>query len=229
MAPALTRHPHEARVQRYAYGALAGALVADGFLALITPGDVLGVRVPLLATLGLALAAAVVGVVGVARRSGGTALAAAGLLAASAVPGGASAPGVLAYAAGLLLGGLLLAFGELAHQTARYERAHRVIEEEHVGEESLDRVTDEALRTLGERALLALGVAAAPVALALLLSWIGPAPWREGLETASPLGAAVLALAVFAGIAIFILTRGAKLRDESSPKEVVAVAEMEIE
>jgi hypothetical protein len=229
-AEVLARHPHEARVQRYAYAALALATIVAAFLALRADGTFLAFAAPTLALLAIVAAGAVVGVVAVVRRRTVVALAAGALLALGVVPDGhALHPGVLGYAAGLLLGGLVLAFGELVHQTSRYDAAHRLIEEEGVSEEGLDRVTDEALRTLGERALLALGLAALPVLAALALATVGPAAWRAGIETSSTLGVTVLALALFGGVSLFILTRGSTLRSPQEPEqEAVAVADVEV-
>ncbi|MFA5862470.1 MAG: hypothetical protein WDA16_12320 [Candidatus Thermoplasmatota archaeon] len=229
MAPALTKYPHEARVQRFAYMALAGATLLAVFLAQRSPGAVLGMTVPFLVMFALVALGAVVGIVAVVRRSAAIALGAGALLALGVVPGGFLEPGILGYGAGLLIGALILGFGELVHMTQRYDRAHQLIDEEGVSEDSLDRVTDEALKTLWQRTGLALGLALAPVILVLLLAAFGPQAWREGLETAAPLGVAVVALTMFVAIAIFILTRGATLSEENDQEpEAVAVAEVQL-
>lgn len=226
MAPALTKYPHEARVQRFAYVTLGAAALLALFLAQRSPGALLGITVPFVVMLGLAALGVILGVASVVRRAAPLALGAGALLALAVVPGGSLEPGILGYGAGFLLGALILAFGELVHMTQRYDRAHKLIEEEGVSEDSLDRVTDEALKTLWERTGLALALALAPVAIVLLLAAAGPRAWREGLETAAPLGVAVMALAIFSGIAIFILTRGATLRGlRQTEPEAVAVAE----
>src|SRR5207244_3636693 len=106
--------------------------------------------------------------------------------------------------------GAALVFTELVHQAARHERAHRLVDEEHVEEESVERVTDEALRTLAARAGLALLLTAGGALVALLLSAAGPQYFRDGLESASTLGAAVWTLLVFALLALYVLVRGAK-------------------
>ena len=65
------------------------------------------------------------------------------------------------------------------------------------------------------------------VILVLTLAGVGPAAWREGIETAAPLGVAVAAAATFGVVSIIILTRGARLRPtDGSSQEAVAVAEV---
>ena len=219
---ALVAQPHERRVQRFAYLALALAAGLGLYLALGSEGKLLGVQVPLLAALGLVLAGAVLGVVAVVRRATGLALAACALLVLGVVPGGARAPGLLGYALGFLFGALVLCFGELVHMTTRYETAHKLVETEGVPEESLDHVTDEAVKTLAVRAGLALALALSAALAALALTRWGPAAFREGIETAAPLGVAVLALLAFAAISLFVLVRGSRLRrGGEEPKEAM--------
>lgn len=218
----VAKYPHEARVQRWGYGAILAAAALAALDAVLANGRLLGIDVPLAARLGLVAVGALVGLVAVYRRSTPIALAAAGLLVLGVLPAASAQPGLFGYARGLALGVLLLAFGELVHQTARYDRAHQLVEQEGASEEGLDRVTDEALKTLGTRTLLALAVAALGALGALGLATVGPASLREGLETASPVGAAVLSLLVFAIISMFILVRGSRFRREASPTQEVA-------
>jgi hypothetical protein len=214
---------HAARVQRYAYAALAIATILAAYVAIASRALVLGVKVPLVVTLALVAAGAIAGVVAVVRRHTPLAFAGAGLLVLGVTPGGALDPGLAGYAAGFAFGALLLAYTELVHQTSRYDRAHRIIEEEGVSEDSLDRVTDEALRTLLTRAGLAVGLAAAGALLVLLLRAVGPQPFREGIETSAPLGVAVASLFLFAILTVIVLLRGAsfRFRREKENKEVV--------
>lgn len=219
---ALVAQPHERRVQRFAYLALALAAALGLWLAVRSEGRLLGVQVPLLAMLGLVLAGAAVGVVAVVRRATGLGLAACALLVLGVTPGGALAPGLAGYALGFLFGALVLCFGELVHMTTRYETAHKLVETEGVPEESLDHVTDEAVKTLGVRAGLALALVLAAALAALALSRWGPAAFREGIETAAPLGVAVLALLALASLSLYVLVRGSRLRRrEEEPKEAI--------
>lgn len=209
---ALVAQPHERRVQRFAYVALGLVAALGLWLALRSPGRLLGLDVPLGATLGLVALGAVVGLVAVARRATPLALAACALLVLGVAPGGDLAPGAAGYAAGFLFGALLLAFGELVHMTTRYDKAHKLVEEEGVPEESLDRVTDEAVKTLATRAGLALALALGAALAAVGLARWGPPALREGLETAAPLGVAVVALLVLSALSLYVLARGSRLR-----------------
>lgn len=221
---ALVAQPHERRVQRFAFVALALASMLALWLATTSEGRILGNAVPLAARLGLVAAGAMAGVVAVARRSTVTAVAAGGLVVLGLAPGGALAPGLAGYALGALFGAALLAFVELVHMTTRYDKARRLVEEEGVPEESLDRVTDEAVKTLGSRAGMALALALAAVLAALGLAQAGPRALRDGLETAAPLGVATVALLLFAALSIFILVRGStfgrRSEDDPAPQEV---------
>lgn len=217
--PILVAQPHERRVQRFAYVALALTVGLGAALILRSPGRALGVDVPLGATLGLLVLGAILGVVAVVRRATALALAACAVLALAVAPHGALDPGPVGYALGFVFGALVLAFGELVHMTTRYEAAHKLVETEGVPEESLDRVTDEAVKTLAVRAGLALGLALGVAGLALALAQWGPAALREGLETAAPLGVAVLALLAFSILSLIVLVRGSTLRRDEAPKE----------
>lgn len=201
-------YPHEKRFMRFAYVALV--LAAGLAVALATQGDgkPFGVEVPALYAILLAVLGLAVGAVGTHRRSGVVALAACALLALAVVPAGAAEPGPLGYALGILFGLALLAYGELVHMTTRYDRAHAAVERENVPEDHLDRVSDEALKTLATRGLLAAGLAALGVALAFLLALAGPLRLREAVETRAHLGAAVASLALLGGLGLFILVRG---------------------
>lgn len=218
--------PHERRVQRYA----TIAFLAAGGLALgiiLTGSDtLLGVEVPLAATGGLALVGAIAGAVAAARRSIGIAAGAAVALVLAVTPGGKLEPTITDYALGLLFGATLLAALELVHMTVRYERAHRAVERDNVPEEHVNRVTDEALKTLGSRAGMALGAAALAVGAAFLLSIAGPAAWREAIETTAPLGVAVIGLALLGAGSLYILFTGSAFRraDPHASKEIASDA-----
>lgn len=216
---ALVAQPHERRVQRFAYLALAGVAALAAWLALRSPGRLLGLDVSPAATLGLVGLGAAAGAVAVARRSTPLALAACALLVLGVAPGGDLAPGAAGYAAGFLFGALLLAFGELVHMTTRYDKAHKLVEEEVVPEESLDRVTDEAVKTLATRAGLALALALGAALVALGLARWGPAAFREGIETAAPLGVAVVALLALSALSLYVLVRGSRLRRDGEPSQ----------
>lgn len=210
-------HPHEKRVQRHAYVALAVATL----LALLqaTRGDAaaFGQKIPLLAGVALGVVGAIVGAVAVHRRSGALALAACGLLILALLPGALVEPGLAGYGLGLLFGLALLLYGELVHMTTRYDRAHAAVETENVPEEHLNKVTDEALKTLAVRGLLAAAFAAAGVLLAFLLGAIGPAQWRAAIETRRPLGVALATLVLLALAGLVVLARGATLRRDANP------------
>ena len=183
-----------ASVRRNAYLALALALA----LALVEAGRgsgvLFGLAVPFAASAVVAVVGAAVGAFAVTRRSTRLAMAGAGVIVLAVVPAGELSPGFAGYALALLFAGAALLFTELVHQAARHERAHRLVDEEHVEEESVERVTDEALRTLAARAGLALLLTAGGALVALLLSAAGPQYFRDGLESASTLGAAVWTL-----------------------------------
>lgn len=203
--------PHQARVQRWGYAAVALA-------ALVAALDARGLL------LGLVALGAVAGAVAVHRRSSPLAIGAGALLVGSVVPAGSLDPGLAGYARGFALGALVLCVHELVAQTARYDRAHKLVDEQAASEASLDRVTDEALKTLGARLALALALALAPVALALALAAGGPALLRASVETASPLGVAVLATGVLGALTLLVLARGARLRRGDKPTETPEVA-----
>lgn len=217
-------YPHEKRVQRLAYGALAISAGLAAAQAIRGDGVLFGFEVPLLAILGLLVAGAVVAAVAVAKRNPALALAGAALLVLSVLPGGLARPGPLGYGLGLAFGVALLAMGELVDMTRRYEHAHRAVEKENVPEEHVNRVTDEAVKTLATRAGLALAAATAGVGLAFLLAAAGPRQWRAAVETTAPLGVAVATLAILGAASLYILVRGSEFklpRREPRPKETV--------
>lgn len=217
-------HPHERRFVRLAYVALVAAAGLAFALAATGEGKAFGAEMPALLAPALVLAGVALGAVGARRRSGGVALAACALLALALVPAGGPDAGLADYALGLLFGLALLAYGELVHMTARYDRAHAAVERENVPEDHLDRVADEALKTLATRGVLALGLAALGVLLAFLLASAGPLRLREAVETRAPLGVALASLALMGGIGLFILVRGARAPrqepQESAPDAV---------
>lgn len=217
-------HPHERRVQRHAFVALAGAVVVGAILVLTTDDlALLRIEVPRLAPLALLALGTILGAVGVGRRSNGLTIGAIALLVLGVLPATAPRPGVTTYAIGLLFGLALLLLHELVHMTERYHRAHRAVEHDNVPEEHINRVTDEALRTLATRGGFAALAAALAVAVAFLLSLAGPAQWRAAVETSAPLGVAVIGLALAGAASLFILARGAifRLRREPTPKELL--------
>ena len=218
-----THYPHEKRVQRLGQLALGGALVLGGILAFTSEPRLLGVELPVWAPLVALVAGAIVGFVAIARRTSALAAVAVGILALAVLPAGAARPSVLTYALGLLFGLALLLVFELVHMTERYERAHRAVDEDNVPEEHINRVTDEALRTLATRGVLAALAVAAAVGIAFILSLVGPAQWRAAVETSAPLGVAVVALALAGATSLSILARGAafRLRREPEPKELL--------
>lgn len=217
-------YPHERRVQRFAYGALAASAALAAIQAVRGDGALFGQEIPLSIVLGVLVLGSVVGAVAVAKRSTALVLAGALLLVLSVLPGGVAKPGPAGYALGLLFGASLLALGELVDMTKRYEHAHRAVEKENVPEEHVNRVTDEAVKTLAARAGLALLASGAGVGLAFLLSLAGPRQWRAAVETTAPLGVAVATLALLGALSLFILARGAEFRlprREPQPKESV--------
>lgn len=218
----LVAQPHERRVQRFAYGALGAAALLGAVVILPAEGRFLGVEIPLLGMLGLLLVGAGLGVFATLRRSTTLALGAAALMILGVAPAGALAPGVLGYALGILFAMAVLAFGELVHMTTRYDTAHKLVEEDGMPEEHLDRVTDEAVKTLATRTGLAAGLAAAGVGLALLLAAAGPRALREGLETAAPLGVAIATLLILSALTLYVLARGSRLRRDEGHTEPVA-------
>lgn len=210
-------------VRRYAFASLAVATIAG--LWLVSTGDMrpLGMEVPPLAALAVLLLGAIVGVVGVTRRSDLITGIGAALLVAGVLPAGFARPGILTYALGLLFGFAVLLTLELVYMTGRYERAQRVVEREHVPESHVTTVVVEARKTLARRVGLSALAAAAAIGVAFLLASVGPRQWRAAIETTAPLGVAVIALALAAGASLFILARGAKfkLRREPPPKELL--------
>ena len=217
-------YPHEKRVQRNGYIALGGTVVLGAVLvALADRPRLLGADIPPTALYGALLLGAIVASVAIARRSDLLAGIGAAILVLGVLPAADARPAWWLYALGILYGGALLLTIELVHMTERYERAHRAVESENVPEEHVNRVTDEALRTLSARAgVAALGVAAI-VALAFGLAQFGPRQWRAAVETAAPLGVAVLALAVAGALSLYILARGAtfRFRREAQEKEML--------
>lgn len=215
-------YPHEKRVQTFAYAALAGCAVLGFLLVQQGRGQVLGFPVPALASFALLLAGTGLGAAAAYRRDARLAVAACVLFVLAVLPADLDAPGVVGYATGYAFGAALLVFGELVHMTARYEKAHRAVEEENVPEEHINHVTDEALRTLFARGGLATLAALGAIALAYLLAALGPRAWRDAVETTAPLGVAVAALALAAGAATFILFRGSRLRLRRQPPQETA-------
>ncbi|HUR68209.1 MAG TPA: hypothetical protein VM370_03115 [Candidatus Thermoplasmatota archaeon] len=213
--------PHEKRVLRYAYGAAVVAAALGVVQVSKGDGRILGAHVPAIALLALLAVGAVAALVAVARRSSVLALAGVGAMVLAVIPGGVGSPGLLTYAIGVLFGVALLLVSELVHMTERYERAHRAVEKENVPEEHINRVTDEALKTLASRAAIAALAVAAAIGAAFALAAIGPAQLRAAVETTAPLGVAVAALALAGAASLFILARGAKLRGEATPKELL--------
>lgn len=215
-------YDHAKRVQRYAYVTFALAAGAAAFIASRSTDVVLGAALPRGLDLGLAALGLLAGVLATSRRSTPIAAAAAGILVLAVVPGALVHPGWPDYALGLAFGVLALAALELVHMTVRYERAHRAVETEGVPEEHINRVTDEALKTLAQRGGLALAGAAAAVGGAYLLAAVGPLAWRESLETTAPLGVALAGLVLALVAALVILVRGSAIRrsDESTSTEI---------
>lgn len=211
-------HPHEKRIQRYAFGALAATTLLSLQQVFAGDGELGAFELSLGALAGLALVGAVVGVVGVVRRSMLITAIAAALQVLALVPGGAPRPTVAAYAIGLLFGVALLLLVELVHMMERYERAHEAVDTENVPEEHVNRVTDEALRTLATRASFASLVVAGAIGVSYALAAWGPRQWRAATETSAPLGVAVVALALAGAVSLSILARGATFKFRRSPK-----------
>lgn len=209
-------HPHERRFQRFGYAALAALTLLAATVLLQGEPGAFGVELGLL-PLGLVLVALVAGALAVHRRSALLALATAVLMALAVAPVATPSPGLGGYAMGVLFGALLLAFGELVHLTTRYDRAHAAVEKEGVPEDHLDRVSDEALKTLATRALLAGLFAFAGVLLAFLLALAGPLRLREAVETTAPLGVALASLVLMAGTGFYVLARGGPRREDPAP------------
>lgn len=215
-------YPHEKRVQRYGYLALGAAVVAGLALILrVESPRALGFELPPLAPLAALALGAIALAVAVARRNAIVGVAGAALMLLAIVPAATPAAGFLDYALGLAYGAALLMAGELVHMTARYERAHRAVDEDNVPEEHINTVTDEALRTLFARSALALLAAASAVGIAHLLAAFGPGAWRAATETTAPLGVAVVAMALALAASLYILARGARMpRREPKPQEI---------
>lgn len=216
--------PHERRLQRFAFLALAAAIVLS--LVAIAQGRsrLFGLDVPAAAPYGVAALGAILGGVAIVRRLASLALAGCVGLILAVLPAALVEPGFLAYAAGLALGVALLALGELIHMMTRYEAAHKAVEEDGLPEAHLDRVTDEALATLSGRLGLALALSGAGLGLAYLLRFAGPAQWRDALETTAPLGVALTTLALVGAGALMILFRGARMpwRRSQIPQETAS-------
>jgi len=221
--PATSATPYDARIQRYAYLALAGATTLAFLLVLGKEPRLLGLELPAWASFAALGLGVVLAIVGIARRSDVLVGVGAGALVLGTLPGGVSQTSLYTYALGVLFGLALLLLVELVHMTKRYARAHRAVETENVPEEHINRVTDEALKTLGSRAGLAALAVAGAVALAFLVASVGPRQWRAATETTAPLGVAVMGLALAGAASLFILARGAKfrLRREPRPKELL--------
>lgn len=215
-------YPHERRVQRYAHAANAALTGLALVLATRHGGDLFGYLVPAIAVYGLALAGFLTGVLAAHRRAAPLALAGVGLQVLAVLPGGRLETEALDHVLGLAFGVAALAFVELVHMTVRYERAHAAVERDNVPEDHINRVTDEAIKTLGGRAGLALLVAALAVGLSYLLTLIGPRQWRDAIETASPLGVAVTGLALLGAGGLYVLIRGSRFRREPTPPKETA-------
>lgn len=221
-------YPHEKKLQRAGYLALAAATLLAVLLASRGDAKVLGLAIPKLVGIALALVGAVVGAIAVARRHTAIALAGCATLVLAVVPAARAEAGVLDYALGLVFGVALLAFGECVSQTTRYDVAHRAVDADGVPEEHLNKVSDEALRTLATRGLYAFLAAAACVGLAFLLALAGPAQWRSGVETTAPLGVALASLTLLGAASLVILFTGARFTrapEAPSPEVVPDVVE----
>lgn len=216
-------YPHERRILRYAAVALVLALVAALVQLLRGDARAFGLDVPPVASYALLALGALLGAAALLRRSTPFALAAGAALVLGVLPAGGLEAGLVDHALGLGFGLALLLFAELVHMTARYERAHRAVEKEGVPEDHINRVTDEAARTLAFRTALAAAFATAAVALAFALATIGPRAWRAGIETSAPLGVALVGLVLLGAASLLVLLRGARfprLRSRStSPQE----------
>jgi len=204
-------YPHERRLQRLAFVALAAAAVLSFIAIAQGRSRLFGADLPLAAPYGVAALGALLGVAAIVRRAASLVLAACAGLILGALPAALVEPGFLAYAVGLALGAALLAVAELVHMMTRYEAAHKAVEEDGLPEAHLDRVTDEALATLSGRLGLALALAGAGLGLAYALRFLGPAQWRDALETTAPLGVALTTLALVGAGGLMILFRGARM------------------
>ncbi|MEA3199705.1 MAG: hypothetical protein QOE90_1133 [Thermoplasmata archaeon] len=209
--------PHERRLQRFAFAALALAAI----LALVATRQgemrLFGAAVPGLAAYVLVGAGAIAGVVAILRRVPWLALAAVALLVLATVPADLLSPGLPAWGVALAFAAAALAFAELVHMMGRYEAAHRAVERDGLPEDHLNRVTDEALATLAGRAGLALLLVGLALGLAYLLAFAGPAQWRDALETTSPLGVGLAAMALLGAGALLVLFRGARMPWRRAP------------
>lgn len=210
--PDAAREGKHRRRALLALGALAALTL---FLAARGPAVAFGVELGLL-PLALPLAALVPGVLALRRGGVPLALAACGLFVLAVAPVADEEPGPAGYALGLAFGLLLLAYGELVHMTTRHARARKAVEDDALAGDHLDRVRDEALRTLLTRAALAAGLAALAVLLAFLLALIGPARLREAVETRAPLGVALSSLVLMGGVGFYVLVRGARRTPENA-------------
>lgn len=217
------KYPHVKGVRRYALAALVVA-AADGlFLVLQGTRPFLGLDVPASACIALLAVGALVGAYAVRARSTRVAPLAVLLLALGVLPAGPATPTLATYALGLLFGIALLAMLELIHMTERYARAYGAVESANVPEEHINRVTDEAKKTLASRMLLAAAGVALAIGAAFALSAWGPPLWRAAVETRRPLGVAVVALALAGAVSLTILARGAqfRLQRDPPPKELL--------
>lgn len=219
--------PHERRLQAIAGVALAAAVVLAAVAVLQGNVRLFGVALPSALPYALLAAGAIAGLVAIVRRATLVAVAAVLCLVLATLPANLLAPGALAWVVAYAFALAALVFAELVHMMGRYESAHRAVESDGLPEEHLNRVTDEALATLAGRAGIALLVAAAGLGLAVLLSFVGPAQWREALETRSPLGVA-LASGVLLGVGgLLVLFRGARApwrNASSSPSPAQEIA-----
>lgn len=204
------------KFQRYAYLALAGLAALALFLGLRGPAVAFGIALGPI-PLAVSLVGALVGIFATRRRSATLALVACALFVLGVVPVADADPGLAGYALGLAFGALLLVYAELVHMTTRYDRAHKAVENDNLPEDHLDRVSDEALRTLGVRAALAVGLAVVGVLFAFLLAALGPARLREAVETRAPLGVALSSLVLMGGVGFYVLIRGARRTPENPP------------
>lgn len=214
--------PNIKGVRRYAFASLTAA--AGAALGMALAADPPRFGVPPAALLAAIVLGAIVGIVGITRRSDVITALAAVLLVAGVIPAGISQPSLGAYAVGLLFGVALLLMLELVHMTGRYERAQRIVESENVPESHVNSVVVEARKTLATRALLAAAGAALAIGLAFSLAAWGPRQWRAATETTAPLGVAVIALALAGALSMLILARGARyrLRRETPPQELTS-------
>lgn len=222
-------YPHERRILRYAAVALVLALAASAVQLVRGDARLLGLDVPPAASYGLLAVGAGVGAFALARRSTPVALGACAAIVLGVLPAGGLEAGLLDHALGLGAGLALLLFAELVHMTARYERAHRAVEKEGVPEDHINRVTDEAVRTLALRGALAAGVALAAILLAFALATLGPRAWRSGIETSAPLGVALVGLVLLGAASLVVLLRGARFPRLRSPSKARQETEPHVE